>query len=105
MYLVGFIIRIYHDARSSECQICIINLRFPFQITMTTTRFHLSDRHQADFLLAPAVRLPLAPLVLLLKAALGSSPGSSVGSCYTVATADHKVHRVLVNDRLMTTEL
>ena len=22
MYLVGFIIRIYHDARSSECQIC-----------------------------------------------------------------------------------
>jgi len=30
VYLVGFIIIKYHDARSSECQICIINLRFPY---------------------------------------------------------------------------
>jgi hypothetical protein len=70
-----------------------------------TTRFRLSDRHQADLLLVPAAQLPLALLVLLLKAALGSSPGSLVGSCCTVATADHKVHRVSVNDKLMTKKL
>ena len=33
MHLVGFIIRIYHDARSSECQICtlFVVLSTPFQ--------------------------------------------------------------------------
>jgi hypothetical protein len=72
---------------------------------MTTTRFRLSDPHQADFLLALAVRQRPPPLVLLLKAALGSCPGSCVGSCCTVVTADHKVYRVLVNDTLMTTKL
>ena len=33
MHLVGFIIKIYHDARSSECQICTLSagLSIPFQ--------------------------------------------------------------------------
>jgi len=28
VHLVGFIIRLYHDARSSECQICVLTIAF-----------------------------------------------------------------------------
>jgi hypothetical protein len=50
VHLVGFIIRIYHDVRSSECQISFITFACPFtclcQLSPTRrilTKFYISE--------------------------------------------------------------
>ena len=37
MHLVGFFIRIYHDARSSECQTCFVYVAM-FQVSKNGSR-------------------------------------------------------------------
>jgi hypothetical protein len=39
VHLVGFIIRIYHDARSSDCQILSVSLKLPGHVTDRSALF------------------------------------------------------------------
>ena len=43
VHLVGFIIRIYHDARSSECQICLLRFSVLYSLILKFTYCPFSD--------------------------------------------------------------
>lgn len=68
---------------------------------MTTIRFRLLDRHQADTLQGRAVQLPHIRQLPLPEVALGSSPASCIGLYCTVVIADpakrtESVQRVMI---------